>query len=58
MTELSQIDNFDTYWPLHKHELSKQDRKDALESMTKVTEKWADEEGHHKNVTIHFVTKL
>ena len=44
------------YWPLHlhKHELSKQDRKDALESMIKVTEKRADEEGHH-NIKIRMV---
>ena len=48
VTELSQIDDFETYRPLHKHELSKQDRKDALESMIKVTEKLADEEGHRK----------
>ena len=33
MTEMLQIDDFETYWPLHKHDLSKQDRKDALESM-------------------------
>ena len=48
MTELSQIDDFETYRPLHKHELSKQDRRDALEPMIKVTEKRADEEGHCK----------
>ena len=48
MTELSQIDDFETHRPLHKHELSKQDRRDALESMIKVTEKRADEEGHRK----------
>ena len=28
ITELSQINDFETYWPLHKHELSKQDRRD------------------------------
>ena len=38
MTELTQIDDFETYKPLHKHELSEQDRRDALESMIKVTE--------------------
>ena len=48
MTELSQIDGFETYRPLLKHDLSKQDRRDALESMIKVTKKRADEEGHHK----------
>ena len=48
MTELSQIDDFETYWPLHKHGLSEQDRKDTLESMIKMTEKRADEEGHYK----------
>ena len=48
MTELSQIDNFESYRPLHKHELSEQDRKGALESMIKVTEKRADEEGRRK----------
>ena len=35
MTELSQIDDFETYRPLHKHKLSKQDRRDALELMIK-----------------------
>ena len=48
MTELSQIDDFETYWPLHKHDLSEQDRRDALESMIKVTEKWVVEEGCRK----------
>ena len=48
MTELSQIDDFKTYRPLHKHKLGEQDRRDALESMIKVTEKRADEEGHRK----------
>ena len=48
MTELTQIDDFETYKPIHKHELSEQDRRDALESMIKVTEKRADEEGHRK----------
>ena len=48
MTELSQIDDFETYRPLHKHKLSEQDRRDALEFMIKVTEKRADEEGHRK----------
>ena len=48
MTELLQIDDFELYKPLHKHELSKQDRKDALESMIKMTEKRADEEGNRK----------
>ena len=47
-TKLSQIDDFETYWPLHKHELSEQDRRDALESMINVTKKRADEEGHCK----------
>ena len=44
MTELSQIDDFETYRPLHKHDLSEQDRRDALESTIKVTKKRADEE--------------
>ena len=48
MTELPQIDDFETYKLLHKHELGEQDRRDALESMIKVTEKRADEEGNHK----------
>ena len=48
MTELSQIDDFKTYWPLNKHELNKQDRRDALEPVIKVTEKWAEEEGRCK----------
>ena len=30
MTELTQIDDFETYKPIHKHELSEQDRRDAL----------------------------
>ena len=48
MTELSQIDDFETYRPLHKHDLSKLDRRDALKSMIKVTEKRADEDVHRK----------
>ena len=48
MTELTQIDDFETYKPVHKHELSEQDRRDALKSMIKVTEKRADEEGNRK----------
>ena len=48
MTELPQIDDFERYRPLHKYDLSKQDRRDVLESMIKVTEKRADEEGHRK----------
>ena len=43
MTELSKIDSSETYRPLHKHELSEQDRRDTLESMIKVTEMRADE---------------
>ena len=43
MTELSQIDDFETYRPLHKHKLSKHERRSALESMIKVTKKRADE---------------
>ena len=48
MTELTQIDDFETYKHVHKHELSEQDRRDALESVIKVTEKRADGEGHRK----------
>ena len=50
MTELSQIGDFETHRPLHKHELSEQDRRDALEAIIKVTKKsaGADEEGHRK----------
>ena len=48
MTELTQIDEFETFKPIHKHQLSKQDRRDALESMIKVTEKRVDEEGNPK----------
>ena len=48
MTELSQIDDFETYKPIYKRELSGQDRREALESMIKVTEKRADEEGNRK----------
>ena len=47
-TEPPQIDDFETYRLLHKHDLSELDRKDGLESMLKVTEKCADESGHHK----------
>ena len=48
MTELIQIGDVETCKPIHKHELSEQDRRDALESMIKVTEKRADEEGNRK----------
>ena len=48
MTELSQIDDFETHRSLHKHEFSEQYRRDALESMIKVTKKHPDEEGHRK----------
>ena len=47
MTELTQIDDVETCELIHKHELSVQDRRDALDSMIKVAEKQADEEGHH-----------
>lgn len=33
---LSQVDEFETYQPVHKHELSKEDRKNTLESMMKI----------------------
>ena len=33
---------------MHKHELSEEDRKNALESMMKVTEKREDEVGNRK----------
>ena len=46
LTELLQIDNFKTYKPLHKHELSEQDQRDALEFTIKITEKQADEIDH------------
>ena len=39
--ELSQVEEFETYQPMHKHELS-EDRNNALESMMKVTEKRDD----------------
>ena len=48
MAELSQIDDFETYRPLHKYELSEQDRRDVLESIIIVIEKRAGEESHHK----------
>ena len=38
-TELTQVDEFETYQPMHKHELSEEDHKKALESTMKVTEK-------------------
>ena len=41
LTELTQIDDFKTYKPVHKHELSERDQRDALESMMKITEKRA-----------------
>ena len=48
MKELTEIDQFETYKPLHKHELSMEDRKKALESMMKITEKREDESGIQK----------
>ena len=39
LTDLTQIDDFKTYTPVHKHELSERDRRDALESMMKIIEK-------------------
>ena len=48
LTKLTQVDEFETYQPMHKHELGKEDRKKILESMMKVTEKRADETGHSK----------
>ena len=39
VNELTQIDEFETYEPVHKHDLSEADKKRALESMMKVTEK-------------------
>ena len=44
----TQIDEFETYQPVHTHELSSEDRKKALDSMMKITEKRADEKGHRK----------
>ena len=46
MTELSQIDDFEAYCPLHKYKLSTQDRRNTLEFMIKMAEKRADEESH------------
>ena len=48
LKELTQIDEFETYKPVHKHELTLEDRKKALESMMKITEKRADETGRRK----------
>ena len=48
LTELTQVDEFETYETMHRHELSTEDRKNALESLMKVTEKRADEEGNSK----------
>ena len=36
MTELTQIDDFETYKPLHKHNLSEQDRRNALKPMINI----------------------
>ena len=48
MKELSEIDQFQTYKPVHKHELSQEDRKKALESMVKISEKREDGTGNCK----------
>ena len=34
--------------PVHQHELSQEDRRKALETMTKITEKREDETGNRK----------
>ena len=39
MKELPEIDQFETYKPVHKHELPQEDHKKALESMMKITKK-------------------
>ena len=48
MKELSEIDQFKTYKPVHKHKLSHEDRRRALESMMKISEKREDEIGNRK----------
>lgn len=48
LKELTQIDEFETYQPVHKHELLLEDRKKALELTMKITEKRADKTGHRK----------
>ena len=48
LKELTEIDDFETYKPVHREDLSREDRKNALESPTKVTEKREDETGDRK----------
>lgn len=47
LMELIEIDEFVTYNPVDKHELLQEDRKQALESMMKITKKRKDETGNH-----------
>ena len=48
LKELTEIDDFETYKPVHKEDLSPEDRKNALESLMKITEKRKDETGDRK----------
>ena len=48
LKELTEIDDFETYKPVHKKDLTYEDRKNALESLMKITEKREDETGNHK----------
>ena len=48
VNELTRIDEFETYEPVHKRNLSAEDCDRALESMMKVTEKRADEQGNRR----------
>ena len=43
LKELTEIDKFETYTPVHKHELSHDEIRKALESMIKITKKHEDE---------------
>ena len=39
LKELTEIDNFETYTPVHKEDLLYKNRKNALELLMKITEK-------------------
>ena len=48
LKELTEVDDFETYKPVHKEDLSPEDCKNALESLMKITEKREDETGNRK----------
>ena len=48
LNKLKEIDDFETYKPAHKEDLSYEDRNNALELLMKITEKREDETGNRK----------